>query len=65
MQKKTGTAQSKQKLTKEYSLTFPSPWKHARTRKEGTRKKYSPYGEDFVIDRIVLSDMMDSLMGLE
>ena len=29
---------------------------------EGTRKsKYNPYGEDFVIDRIVLSDMIDSL----
>ena len=29
------------------------------------RKKYNPYGEDFVIDRIVLSDMMDSLVGLD
>ena len=28
-------------------------------------KKYNPYGEDFVIDRIVLSDMADSLVGLD
>ena len=28
-------------------------------------KKYNPYGEDFVIDRIVLSDTMDSLVGLD
>ena len=37
----------------------------ARAKKEITRKKYNPYGEDFVIDRIVLSDMMDSLLGLD
>ena len=29
------------------------------------KKKYNPYGEDFVIDRIVLSEMMDSLVGLD
>ena len=29
------------------------------------KKKYNPYGEDFVIDRTVLSDMMDSLVGLD
>ena len=29
------------------------------------KKKYNPYGEDFVVDRIVLSDMMDSLVGLD
>ena len=60
MQKKTGTGQSKQKLIKEHSLTFHSPWRHGRARKEGrNKKKYNPYGEDFVIDRIVSSDLMD------
>ena len=29
------------------------------------QKKYNPYGEDFVIDRIVLNDMMESLLGLD
>ena len=29
------------------------------------KKNFNPYGEDFVIDRIVLSDMMDSLVGLD
>ena len=28
-------------------------------------KKYNPYGEDFIIDRIVLSDMMESLVRLD
>ena len=34
----TGTAQNKMKLTKEYNLTFLSPWRHARAKKEGTRR---------------------------
>ena len=34
-------------------------------KKGRNRKKYNPYGEDFVIDRIALSDMMDSLVGLD
>ena len=29
------------------------------------KEKYNPYGEDFVIDRIVLNDMMGSLVGLD
>ena len=29
------------------------------------KKKYNPYGEDFVVDRIVVSDVMDSLVGLD
>ena len=53
MSRKTGTARNKLKLTKEYSLTFLTPWKHARAR------------EDFVIDRIVVNDVMESLVGLD
>ena len=67
MPRKTGTARSKLKLTKEYSLTFLSPWKPARARsKRGkNKKKYNPYGEAFVVDRIIVSDVMDSLVGLD
>ena len=37
-----------------------------RQSKRGKNKeKYNPYGEDFVIERIVLSDMMGSLVGLD
>ena len=36
-----------------------------QSKKGRNKKKYNPYGEDFVIDRIVLSDMMDSLVGLD
>ena len=34
-------------------------------KKGKNKKKCNPYGEDFVIDRIVLSDVMDSMMGLD
>ena len=36
-----------------------------QSKKGRNKKKYNPYGEDFVIDRIVLSDMMESLVGLD
>ena len=65
MPKKTGTARNKPKLTKEYSLTFLSLWKHAKAREKKNKKKYNPYGEDFVVDRIVVSDVIDSLVGLD
>ena len=29
-----------------------------------SKKKYNPYGEDFVVDRIVLSDVANSIVGL-
>ena len=34
-------------------------------KKGRNKKKYNPYGEDCVIDRIVLSDIMDWLVGLD
>ena len=58
--KKTGTAQNKLKLTNENNLTFLS----RQSKKGRNTKKYNPYGADFVIDRIFLSDMMDPLEGL-
>ena len=36
-----------------------------QSKKGKNKKKYNPYGEDFIKDRIVLSDMMESLMGLD
>ena len=36
-----------------------------QSKKERNKKKYNPYGEDFVIDRMDLSNMMDSLVGLD
>ena len=29
------------------------------------KKKYNPYGEDFVVDSIVLSDVADSIVGVD
>ena len=36
-----------------------------QSKKVRNKKKYNPYREDFVIYRIVLSDMMESLVGLD
>ena len=44
---------------------FPFTMETRQSKKGRNRKKYSPYGEDFVIDRIVLSDMMESLVRLD
>ena len=45
------------------------PWKHAvetrQSKKGRNKKKYNLYGEDFVKNRNVLSDMMESLVGLD
>ena len=44
---------------------FPLTKETRQSRRGRSTKKYNPYGEDFVIDRIVLSDMMQSLVGLD
>ena len=42
---------------------FPHTMETRQIKKGRNKKKYNPYGEDFVIDRIVLSDMMELLEG--
>ena len=44
---------------------FPFTMETRQGKRGKNLKKYNPYGEDFVIDRIVLSKMMDSLVGLD
>ena len=44
---------------------FPFTMETRQSKKGRNKKKYNPYGEDFVIDRIVLSNMMESLVGLD
>ena len=44
---------------------FPFTMETRQSKRRKSKKKYSPCGEDIVIDRIVLSDMMDSLLGLD
>ena len=44
---------------------FPLTMETRQSKNGRDKKKYNPYGEDFVIDRIVLSDIMESLMGLD
>ena len=44
---------------------FPFTMKTRQSKKGRNKKRYNSYGEDFVLDRIVLSDMMESLVGLD
>ena len=44
---------------------FPFTMETRQSKEGRNKKKYKPYGEDFVIDRIVLSIMMESLVGLD
>ena len=44
---------------------IPFTMERRQSNKGRNKKKYSPYGQDFVVDRIVLSDMMESLVGLD
>ena len=44
---------------------FPFTKETRQSERGKGKKNHNPYGDDFVIDRIVLSDMMDSLVGLD
>ena len=52
-------------IDKRIQPDFPLTMETRQSKKGRSKKKYNPYGEDIVIDRIVLSDMMDSLVGLD
>ena len=44
---------------------FPLTMETRQSKRGKNKKKYNPYGEDFVVDRIGVSGMMDSLVGLD
>ena len=52
-------------IDKEIQPDFPLTMKAHQSKKGRSKKKYNPYGEDFVIDMIVLSDLKDSLVRLD
>ena len=52
-------------IDKGIQADFPLTMETRQSKKGRDKKKYNPYGEVFVIDRIVLSDMMESLVGLD
>ena len=52
-------------IDKRIQPDFPLTMETRQSKRGRNNKKYNPYGEDFVIDRLVLSDMMDSLVGLD
>ena len=53
------------KIDKGIQPDFPLTMETRQSKRGRDKKKYKPYGEDLVIDRIVLSDMMESLVGLD
>ena len=44
---------------------FPFTKETQQGKKGRNKKSYNPYSEDFFIDRIVLNDLVDSLVGLD
>ena len=44
---------------------FPFAMETRQGKRGKNKKRYNPYGEDFVVDRIVLSDAMVSLVGMD
>ena len=48
-------------LELDFSLTMET----RQSRRGRNKKKYNPYVEDFVVDRIVLDDVADSVVGLD
>ena len=44
---------------------FPFTMETRQGKRGKNKKKYNSYGEDFVVDRIVVSDLMNSLVGLD
>ena len=52
-------------IDKRIQPDFPLTMETRQSKRGKNEKKYNPYGEDFVVDRIVVSDVMDSLVGLD
>ena len=52
-------------IDKKLQPDFPLTMETRQSKRGKNKKKYNPYGEDFVVDRIVVSDVMDSLVGLD
>ena len=52
-------------IDKEIQPDFPLTMETRQSKRGKNQKKYNPYGKDFVVDRIVVSDVMDSLVGLD
>ena len=53
------------KIDKGVQPDFPLTMETRQSKKGRNKKKYSTYGGDFVKDRIVLSNMLESLVGLD
>ena len=65
MPKKTGDCPEQTEIDKGIQPDFPLTMETRQSKRGKNQKKYNPYGEDFVVDRIVVSDVIDSLVGLD
>ena len=57
--------QEQAEVDKEVQPDFPFTIETRQGERGKNKKRYNPYGEDFAIDRIVLSDAMDSIVSLD
>ena len=51
-------------VVKRVEPAFALAMKTRQSNRERDKKKYNPYGENFVVDRIVLDDVTDSIVDL-
>ena len=52
-------------VDKRVQSDFPCTMETRQGKREKNKTKYNPYGEVFVVDRLILSDGMDSIVGLD
>ena len=65
MPKRTGSAGEHTEIDKGVKPDCSFTMESHQGKRERNKKKYNPYGEDFVVDRIVLSELADSIVGLD
>ena len=55
----------KTEVDKKLEPAFPLTMETRHSSRGRNKKKYNPYGVDFVEDRIVLNNVADSMVGLD
>ena len=61
MQRRTGKTQNKRRFLRIWNQIFRSRY----SSRQNDKKKYNPYGDDFVVDRIDLRKIVEEVVGLE
>ena len=53
------------KIDKGVELDFPLTMETRQSKRGRDKRKYNPYGEDFFVDRNILVDVTDAIVGLD